>query len=75
MKPFWRALFATNTRPTQMPSPPLQSAPVRDLAALREEKHAMLSEYRWLDRDKGVVRVPIERAMELLIARSPVKSP
>jgi hypothetical protein len=30
----------------------------------------MLNEYRWIDRDKGVVRIPIERAMSLLIARS-----
>ena len=69
-----RPLFATKTTPTEMPSPPLQSAPTLDLRALRAQKHAMLNEYRWLDRDKGVVRVPIERAMELLIARSPVRS-
>jgi hypothetical protein len=69
-----RPLFATNTTPTQMPSPPLQGAPALDLKALRAQKHAMLNEYRWIDRDKGVVRIPIEQAMALLIARSAVQS-
>ena len=54
----------------RMPSPRLQTAPSRDLDALREDKRAMLSDYRWLDRDAGVVRIPIERAMELLTERS-----
>jgi hypothetical protein len=69
-----RPLTPINPPPTQMPSPPLQSAPTLDLAALRAQKHAMLNEYRWVDRDKGVVRIPIERAISLLIARSPAKT-
>lgn len=66
-----RPLTPIDPPPTHMPSPPLQSAPTLDLAALRARKHAMLDEYRWIDRDKGVVRIPIERAISLLIARSP----
>jgi hypothetical protein len=54
----------------RMPSPRLQTAPSRDLDALREEKRALLSEYRWVDREAGVVRIPIEREMELLTERS-----
>jgi hypothetical protein len=65
-----RALAPINPPPTAMPSPPLQSAPTLDLAALRAQKHALLHEYRWIDRDKGLVRIPIERAMALLIERS-----
>jgi hypothetical protein len=65
-----RPLSPLNPPPTAMPSPPLQSAPALDLAALRDQKRAMLNEYRWLDRDQGIVRIPIERAMSLLIARS-----
>jgi hypothetical protein len=38
------------------------------LGALRAEKHALLSQYAWIDRAHGVVRIPIERAMSLLIA-------
>lgn len=69
-----RALYPTTATPTHMPSPPLQSAPAVDLRALREQKRAMLSEYRWIDRDLGIVRIPIEQAMEVLIARNPVKT-
>ena len=68
-----RTLFPTAATPTQMPSPPLQSAPAIDLRALREQKRAMLSEYRWIDQDQGIVRIPIEQAMEVLIARGPAK--
>lgn len=66
-----RALSPIDALPAHMASPPLQNAPARDLAALRAQKRAMLNEYRWIDRDKGIVRIPIERAMSLLIARSP----
>ena len=59
----------------RMSLPRLQTATSRDLDALREEKRALLSEYRWLDRDSGVVRIPIERAMELLAARSGAQRP
>jgi hypothetical protein len=53
--------------------PQLQTAAPLDLAQLRREKSAMLSGYRWLDRDKGIVQIPIERAMELRAARSTAK--
>lgn len=64
-----RPLAPINPPPTQMPTPPLQSAPSLDLRALRAEKHALLSQYAWVDRAHGIVRIPIERAMALLIAR------
>ena len=68
-----RPLSPINAPPTAMASPPLQSAPALDLATLRTQKRAMLNEYRWIDRDKGIVRIPIERAMSLLIARGPAR--
>jgi hypothetical protein len=66
-----RPLAPIDAPPIAMPSPPLQSDPSRDLAALRAEKRAILGEYAWIDRDHGIVRIPIERAMSLLIARTP----
>lgn len=36
--------------------------------ALRERQRAALEQYRWLNRERGIVQIPIERAM-LLIAR------
>jgi len=65
-----RPLAPADARPTAMPSPPLSSTPVLDLKTLRAQKQAMLHEYAWIDRGKGIVRIPIEQAMSLLIARS-----
>lgn len=59
---------------THTTTPQLQSSPERDLRALREEKHAMLSGYRWLDRRAGVAQIPIDRAMQLMAARSQTAS-
>jgi len=53
----------------QPPGPRLQQRPTLDLKALRAEEKAILEEYGWVDRGAGVVRVPIERAMELLVER------
>lgn len=46
----------------------LQSTPQEDLRAYRRAKAAALEGYHWIDRDAGVVQIPIERAMELLVA-------
>lgn len=51
------------------PEPPLQVTPERDFPAYQREKRALLHEYAWVDRAHGVVRIPIERAMDLLVER------
>jgi len=56
------------TRP-QFPAPRLQVAPETDLAALRTREQAELNNYGWVDRQAGVVRIPIERAMDLVVQR------
>jgi hypothetical protein len=40
-----------------------------DLARLRAEEGATLSTYGWVDRAAGTVRIPIDRAMRLLLER------
>jgi hypothetical protein len=52
------------------PEPRLQAHPRRDLEALRAEEDALLGAYGWVDREAGTVRIPIERAMELLAERA-----
>jgi hypothetical protein len=47
--------------------PVLQDSNADDLIALRKKETAMLKATEWVDRGKGVVRIPIERAMELLV--------
>ena len=51
------------------PEPRLQTHPIRDLHDLRARESATLSSYGWVDRQSGVVRIPIERAMDLLAER------
>lgn len=51
------------------PEPRLQTDPVGDLAILRAREAARLDGYGWVDRQAGIVHIPITRAMELLVAR------
>jgi hypothetical protein len=50
------------------PAPRLLADPRAALLALRAEEDGLLHGYAWVNRDAGVVRIPIERAMELLAA-------
>ncbi|MCS6953361.1 MAG: hypothetical protein RMK57_02685 [Bryobacterales bacterium] len=51
------------------PAPRLQVTPESDLEAVRRAEAALLNSYGWVDRDAGIVRIPIDRAMELLAER------
>ena len=51
------------------PEPRLQSAPDTDLARIRREEERRLSSYGWIDPRERVVRIPIERAIEILAER------
>lgn len=52
-----------------IPPPQLQLDPARDLAAFREAERQRLSTYGWVDRSRGVVRIPLERALSLTLER------
>jgi hypothetical protein len=51
------------------PSPRLQTSPVRDMDAFRAAEDRVLSSYGWVDRNAGVVRIPIDRAMDIVAQR------
>jgi len=53
----------------QSSEPLLQAAPAQDLQALRKAEDVVLNEYKWIDKDRGVVRIPIERAIDLVAER------
>jgi hypothetical protein len=53
----------------QPPEPRLQPAPSQELKHLRAEEEAVLNSYGWINKEAGVVRIPIERAMELTLER------
>ena len=48
------------------PAPREQPDPGADLAALRAREDAELNSYGWIDRTGGIVRIPIDRAIDLL---------
>jgi len=54
---------------TYLPVPREQISPRLDLQALRAQEEAELSSYGWIDRKAGVVRIPIQRALELVSQR------
>ncbi len=41
---------------------------LENLKTLRDEADKALTSYAWVDKNKGVARIPIERAMELTVA-------
>jgi hypothetical protein len=45
------------------------------LKTLREESHKELTTYAWVDKNKGVARIPIDRAMEVTVAELAQKKP
>ena len=51
------------------PEPRLQTNPRQDLRDLRAQEDTVLHSYGWVDKNASVVRVPIERAMELTVQR------
>jgi hypothetical protein len=57
------------TNSEEFPKPRLQIKGAVDLATLRAAEEANLDSYGWIDRNSGTVRIPIDRAMQLLVER------
>lgn len=55
--------------PAPQPAPGVQPFPWAELESLRSEQLSRLESYGWLDEEGGVVHIPVERAMELLVER------
>ena len=61
---------ANTVEPAKLfPEPQLQKAPIPDLKAIRAEEDKLLNGYAWVDQPKGVVRIPVDRAIEVLAQR------
>jgi len=57
------------------PEPRLQVSPAQDWQKLRAAEDAVLNSYGWVDQEAGIVRIPIDRAIELLAERGlPVRN-
>ena len=42
---------------------------LKNLADLNSENQKVLTQYRWVDKTKGVVGIPIDRAMDLVLVQ------
>jgi len=51
------------------PEPRLQTNPKQDLKDLRASEDERLHTYGWVDRNGGIVHIPIEEAMKLTLQR------
>jgi len=60
---------------TLPPTPRLQADPRRDLQRFREGQRELLSSYGWVDKNAGIVHIPIDRAMDLLVQRGLAVAP
>jgi hypothetical protein len=61
--------LAAAAGPKTPPTPNLQTQPFRDVYELRAAENKKLIEYGWVDKDGGVTRIPIDRAMEVMLQR------
>ena len=48
------------------PEPRLQAHPARDMQQMLAAEDQALHQYGWVDPDKGIVRIPIDRAMDII---------
>ncbi len=51
------------------PRPWLQANPADTLHMIRRAEDSVLTSYGWIDKEHGIVRIPIDRAIELVAER------
>ena len=61
--------LAASQEHREPPEPRLQTNPRQDMADLRAKEDDLLGSYGWVDRNAGVVRIPIDAAMKLTLER------
>jgi hypothetical protein len=74
---FWPITAIVDDKPNVQPppAPQLETANGQVLEELHTKEDALLNHYTWIDQKAGTVRIPIDRAMELVLQRGlPVQS-
>jgi hypothetical protein len=61
--------LASSTEPRLPPAPRLQQFPANEIYDFRVAEQRKLESYGWVDRNAGVVRIPIDEAMRLVVER------
>jgi hypothetical protein len=60
---------------TLPPGPRLQTAAPLDLKRYRADQEKLLQGYGWVDSQAGIVRIPVDRAMDLMLQKGyPVRA-
>jgi hypothetical protein len=64
----WDSPLAGANAPMDMriAGPQLQSAPQLDRSRFFADEQRLLDRYEWIDREKGIARIPIDEAMRLV---------
>jgi len=58
--------------PPFLPPPPrLEVQPFLELRGLRAHEDDVLNHYRWVDQSKGIVHIPIEKAIDEVVGQLP----
>jgi hypothetical protein len=57
------------SQPVIPPQPRIEVAPYEELQQLRAKENHVLNTYAYVDKETGVVRVPIDRAIDMLAAK------
>jgi hypothetical protein len=61
--------LVTREDPKTFPQPRLEENERTELRSFIEDQDRQLATYDWVDKNKGIVRIPIDRAMELIAKR------
>ena len=56
-------------QPRSFPEPRLETRNGQDLDVLQKRQRGQLQDYVWRDRERGLVRIPLARAMEIIASR------
>jgi hypothetical protein len=60
--------FSTETNPYPAPQlSPVAETPVADMIRMREAEDRVLDHYGWVDKQKGIVHIPIDEAKKLVL--------
>ena len=51
------------------PAPNLQTQPFKDIYTLRQGEAEKLGSYGWVDKEGGITRIPIDRAIEVMLQK------
>jgi hypothetical protein len=65
----WQIPPQASLVPRQVPGPGLLQDERKELLQLRTDEKRRLQAFGWVDRDKQIVAIPIERAMQLIAKR------